>query len=212
MALEDKYGEFQKFMEENKGKRKFEQSVELAINFKGVDFSKPNNRLNLDILLPNGKGKTNKIALFTTEKALIEKAAASDVEVIDGNTLAAIATDKEKLASLLNYVLVAQPSLMPMIAKYLGPFLGPRNKMPKPLPPSMDLAKMSGEINKSVLLRNKGRFLPTLHCVVGSESMDARKVFDNIKEVVNGVTKKAGTNHIRSAYVKLTMSKPLKLV
>ena len=212
VALEDKYGEFEKFMEENKGKRKFEQSVELAINFRGLDFTKPNNRLNQDILLPNGKGKTNKIALFTTDKALIEKAAASDVEVLDGNALAAMANDKEKLASLLKYVLVAQPSLMPNIARYLGPFLGPRNKMPKPLPASMDLAKMSGEINKSILIRNKGKFLPTIHCVVGSEKMEARKIFDNIKEVVNGVTKKTGANHIRSAYVKLTMSKPLKLV
>src|SRR5271157_1864772 len=199
-------------MEENKGKRKFEQSVELAINFRGLDFTKPNNRLNQDILLPNGKGKTNKIALFTTDRALIEKAAASDVEVLDGNALAAMANDKEKLASLLKYVLVAQPSLMPTIARYLGPFLGPRNKMPKPLPPSMDLVKMSDEINKSALIRNKGKFLPTVHCVVGSEKMEARKIFDNIKEVVNGVSKKAGANHIRSAYVKLTMSKPLKLV
>ncbi len=212
MALEDKYGEFEKFMEENRGKRKFEQSVELAINFRGLDFTKPNNRLNQDILLPNGKGKTNKIALFATDKALIEKAAASDVDVLDGNALAAMANDKEKLAGLLKYVLVAQPSLMPNIARYLGPFLGPRNKMPKPLPPSLDLAKMSGEINKSILIRNKGKFLPTVHCVVGSEKMEARKIFDNIREVVNGVTKKTGANHIRSAYVKLTMSKPLKLV
>ena len=136
MALEDKYGEFEKFMEENRGKRKFEQSVELAINFRGLDFTKPNNRLNQDILLPNGKGKTNKIALFATDKALIEKAAASDVDVLDGNALAAMANDKEKLAGLLKYVLVAQPSLMPNIARYLGPFLGPRNKMPKPLPPA----------------------------------------------------------------------------
>jgi large subunit ribosomal protein L1 len=212
MALEDKYGEFEKFIEENKGKRKFEQSIELAINFKGLDFSKPNNRLNLDILLPNGKGKTSKIALFATDKALIEKAAQSDVELIDGNALAAMANDKEKLSSLLNYVLVAQPNLMPNIARYLGPFLGPRNKMPKPLPPSMDLAKMSAEIGKSIIIRNKGKFLPTVHCVVGSEKMGARQIFDNVKEVMNGVTKKAGANHIRSAYVKLTMSKPMKLV
>jgi large subunit ribosomal protein L1 len=212
VALEDKYGEFEKYLGENKGKRKFEQSVELAINFRGLDFSKPNNRLNLDILLPNGKGKTNKIALFTTERALIEKAAANDIVVLDGNSLAAMANDKEKLAELLKYILVAQPSLMPMIAKYLGPFLGPRNRMPKPLPASMDLAKMSSEIGKSILIRNKGKFLPTVHCVVGSEKMESRKIFDNIKEVVNGITKKTGANHIRSAYVKLTMSKPLKLV
>ncbi|VVB77511.1 50S ribosomal protein L1 [uncultured archaeon] len=212
MALEDKYSEFEKFMEENRSKRKFEQSVELAINFRSVDFSKQVNRLNLDILLPNGKGKTSKIALFATDKALIEKAGGSDIEILDGNAIAAMANDKEKLAQLLNYVLVAQQNLMPTIARYLGPYLGPRNKMPKPFMPGQDLTKMSNDINKSISIRNKGKFLPTVHCVVGSEKMDSRKIYDNVKEVVSAVTKKTGVNHIRSVYVKLTMSKPFKLV
>lgn len=212
MALEDSYAEFEKFMEENRGKRKFEQSVELAINFRGLDFSKPNNRLNLEIQLPNGKGKVSKIALFATERDLIEKARASGIEVIDGNAIAGMANDKEKLTSLLRYVLVSQMNLMPNVARYLGPFLGPRNRMPKPIQGGQDLAKMSNEINRSIPIRNKGKFLPTVHCVVGSEKMETRKVYDNIKEVVGAVTKKAGTHHIRSVYVKLTMSKPLKLV
>ncbi len=212
MALEDRYAEFEKFLEENRGKRKFEQSVELAINFRGLDFTKPNNRLNLDITLPNGKGKESKIAIFATDKDLVEKARASGIEVIEGSAIAGMANDKEKLASLLKYVLVSQMSLMPTIARYLGPFLGPRNKMPKPLPNIQDLTKMSNEINRSIPIKNKGKFLPTVHCVVGSEKMEARKTFDNIKEVVGSVTKKAGVHHVRSVYVKLTMSKPLKLV
>ena len=85
--LEDKYAEFEKFIEENKGKRKFEQSVELAINFKGLDFSKQTNRLSVDVLLPNGKGKTRRIALFATDKNIIEKAKGTNVEIIDGSTL-----------------------------------------------------------------------------------------------------------------------------
>jgi large subunit ribosomal protein L1 len=212
MALEDRYAEFEKFLEENRGKRKFEQSVELAINFRGVDFSKPANRISLDVALPNGKGKESKIALFATDKDLVERAKAGGIEVIDGSAIASMANDKEKLASLLKYVLVAQMSLMPTIARYLGPFLGPRNRMPRPLPSAQDLVKLSVEINRSIPIRNKGKFLPTVHCVVGSEKMDARKTYDNIKEVVGSVTKKAGAHHIRSVYVKLTMSRPLKLV
>ena len=56
--------EFTQYIGENKGKRKFKQSVELAINFKNIDFSKQDNRLNMEILLPNGKGKVRKIALL----------------------------------------------------------------------------------------------------------------------------------------------------
>ena len=50
---------------EGKGKRKFTQSVELIVNFRGIDFTKPENRLNLDIALPKGKGgKEPKIAVI----------------------------------------------------------------------------------------------------------------------------------------------------
>ena len=212
MVLEAKYAEFEKFIEENKNKRKFEQSVELAINFKGVDFSKQTNRLNLDVLLPNGKGKVAKMAIFASEKNFIESANKNGIDVIDGSSLTSIASDKQKMESLLSYDLVAQQNLMPIIAKQLGQFLGPRNKMPKPVMSPQDLAKVSVEVSKRISVKNKGRFLPTVHCVVGSEKMESKKIFENIQEVVGGVDKIVGTSRVRSVYVKLTMSKPLRLV
>jgi large subunit ribosomal protein L1 len=209
---EEKYAEFEKFIGENKNQRKFEQSVELAINFKGVDFSKQTNRLNLDVLLPNGKGKTNKLAIFATEKNFIEGANRNGIEVIDGSSLPTIASDKARMNSLLNYDLIAQPNLMPSIAKQLGAFLGPRNKMPKPVMSVQELSRITNDMSKKISIKNKGKFLPTVHCVVGSEKMEARKIYDNIKAVVGDVDKAVGSNRIRSVYVKLTMSKPLRLV
>lgn len=203
--------EFSKFLAENKGKRKFKQTVELAINFKGVDFTKQDNRLNLEVLLPNGKGKVKKIAIFSTDRNLSEQAQKSGVEVIDGNTLEQIKTDQVRLNSLLEYELIAQPSLMPAIAKSLGQFLGTRNKMPKPLLGNANIASISSELNKRVALRNRGKNLPTVHCIVGNEDMEAGKIYDNIQEVLSTLTKKLGSNRIRSAYVKLTMSRPMKI-
>ena len=53
---------------EEKGKRQFKQSVEIIINMRGVDLSKTENRLNLDILLPKGKGgKEPKVAVIAEE-------------------------------------------------------------------------------------------------------------------------------------------------
>ncbi len=203
---------FSKFLADNKGKRKFKQTVELAINFKGIDFSKQDNRLNLEVNLPNGKGKTKKIAIFCTERNFIEQANQNGIEVIDGAQLDQISKDPARLNSLLEYELIAQPNLMPAIAKNLGQFLGTRNKMPKPLLPNTSMASMSNELNKRVQLRNRGKNLPTIHCIVGNEDMDASKVYDNVQEVLNAVTRKLGVSHIRSAYVKLTMSKPLKVM
>ncbi len=210
--LEDKYAEFEKFMQENKGKRKFKQTVELAVNFKGIDFSNQNNRLNLNILLPNGRGKQSKTAVFATDRSVIEEARNAGAEVINGSDIPTIANDKQKLSSLLGYNLLAQPALMPTIARYLGQFLGPRGKMPKPIMPGTSIQRAIDEAGRQVTIKTSGKFLPTVHCPVGTEDMEPSKIFENIKEVLNGITSKINKNNIKSIYVKLTMSKPMRLL
>ena len=203
---------FNKFIAENKGQRKFKQTVELAINFKGIDFSKQDNRINLEVNLPHGKGKTLKIGVFATDRAITDEAKKNGVEVIDGADIEKIAHDPARLNELLNYELMAQPNLMPVLAKNLGQFLGPRNKMPKPLIGSnVSIANLATEMNKRISIKNRGKNLPTVHCIVGNEDMEASKIYDNVREVLSSVTKKVGSSHIRSAYVKLTMSKPIKV-
>ncbi len=203
---------FNKFIAENKGTRKFKQTVELAINFKGMDFTKQDNKLNIEIILPNGKGKVKKIAVFSTDRTLSAAARQNGVEVIDGTEIDAMSKDTARLNSLLEYELLAQPSLMPVVAKSLGQFLGSRNKMPKPIAGNVNMATMTDELNKRITLRSRGKNLPTVHCIVGTEDMEAKKIYDNVREVLNTVTKKVGSSHMKSAYVKLTMSKPLKVL
>lgn len=203
--------EFKKFIAENKGKRKFKQTVELAINFKGIDFTKQDNKINIEIILPNGKGKTKKIGVFSTDRNITEEARKNGVEVIDGAEIEQISKDSARMSALLDYELIAQPSLMPVVAKNLGQFLGPRNKMPKPLVGNTSIATLSGELNKRISLKNKGKNLPTVHCIVGNEDMEPAMIYDNVREVMNAVSKKVGGSHIKSAYVKLTMSAPLRI-
>ena len=200
-----------KFIEENKGKRKFKQTVELAINFKGIDFSKQDNKINLEVTLPHGKGKTIKMAVFSNDNAIAAEAKQNNMDVISGTEIDAIAKDPKRLNDLLEYELIAQPQLMPAIAKSLGQFLGPRNKMPKPLIGS-SLKTMSNDLTKRITLKTKGKNIPTVPCVVGTEDMNVNDIHDNIKEVVNGINRKLGGNHIRSLYVKFTMSEPLKFI
>ncbi|MGC8479211.1 MAG: 50S ribosomal protein L1 [Candidatus Micrarchaeia archaeon] len=204
--------EFTKFIAENKGKRKFKQTVELAVNFKGIDFTKQNNRLNLDILLPNGNGRSIKLAVFASDKTLLEDASKNNIDVIDPKELDAIGKDPKRLNSLLEYDLFAQPSLMPSIAKSLGQFLGPRNKMPRPLLPGITISSIKNDSTKRVNIKSKGKYLPTVHSVVGTEDMDPVKLYQNINEVLDNIKKKIGSNNVRSAYVKLTMSKPIKIM
>ncbi|MCW6160537.1 MAG: hypothetical protein LVQ95_05645 [Candidatus Micrarchaeales archaeon] len=198
------------FINENKGSRKFTQSVDLTINFMGVDFTKPDNRPNVEIKLPSGKGRESKVIFFGDDKNLVAKAQAAGAKVISSAELPTISNDKLRMAELLNNELIAQPALMPMIAKNLGQFLGPRNKMPKPVMGS-DVGSMVANIGGSVFIRSKGKYLPTVHVVIGTEKMTQDQLAANIDEVMNTFIRKYGRAHIRSVYVKMTMSKPLRL-
>ncbi len=198
------------FINENKGKRKFTQSVELAINFMELDMNKPANRLNLEVKLPNGKGKAQKVIVFAEDKAISEKAQQAGARIVNNAEAQTMANDKLRLNELLKYEMLAQPSMMPSLAKMFGQFLGPRNKMPKPLI-GQDVKQAVENITNSIYIRSKGKYLPTVHCIVGNESMEIEKIAQNIDEVLGSVAKKVGKQYIRSVYVKLTMSPPIKL-
>ncbi len=205
----DKLGSF---LSENKGKRKFTQSVELAVNFTGWDMSKQQNRLNLEVRLPNGKGKAQKVLVFADDKNVSEKAEAAGARVVGTASMQGMVNDKAAMGQLLSHELLAQPAMMPQIAKLFGQFLGPRNKMPKPLI-GADVGGAVTGITKSIYIRSKGKYLPTVHCIVGNEGMEPSMIAANIDEVMGALVKRMGSKqYIKSAYVKLTMSKPMRIV
>ncbi len=196
---------------EDKGKRKFVQSVEFIINFRGVDFTKPENRLNLDIPLPNGKGgKEPQVVVIGDDNFCAEAKKAGADGILLPADLVALAGDFARLKALSSKsVFLAQPNQMGNVAKNVGQFLGPRGKIPKPL-----VGDMKGSIERSkrsVRIVSKGKYLPVAHVLVGSEAMDAQKIAENIEAVFEAVAKKVGQPGIKGAYVKLTMGKPIKV-
>jgi large subunit ribosomal protein L1 len=209
---DSKIEEVTSFVNAEKGKRKFKQSVELAINFKGIDFSKQDNRINLDVLLPHERGKSKQIAVFASDKDLIAKAEKSGITVFNADEINSIATDSVRMNSLLKYDMFAQPSLLPSIAKALGQFLGPRNSMPKPLLGNINFNDILTQAGKKIQLRSRGKYLPTVHCMIATEDMTPKDIYENASEVVSAVSKKVGQNRIRSVYLKLSMSKPMRFM
>ncbi|MCL4389512.1 MAG: hypothetical protein M1528_00680 [Candidatus Marsarchaeota archaeon] len=198
------------FIEGNRGKRKFSQSVDLSINFSGIDFSKQDNRLNLEVKLPNGRGKASKVMVFSDDPKINSAAEQLAAKIVPSRDLPTISTDKVRMAELLEYELLAQPSLMPTIAKQLGQFLGPRNKMPRPL--MGDVSSTIKGMGKSIFIRSKGKYLPTINCSIGTEKMSKEEIAANVDEVISVIAKKVGRQNIKSAYIKLTMSEPLRLI
>ena len=99
---------------------------------------------------------------------------------------------------------VARADLMPSIGRVLGPILGPRGKMPQPVPPTVDIKPIIERLRRSVMIRTRNQ--PVVQCRVGTEDMDDKKIAENIMAVLSAVDKKFRLDqHLDSLYVKLTM-------
>ncbi|MBP8685499.1 MAG: 50S ribosomal protein L1, partial [Methanomassiliicoccales archaeon] len=124
---------------ERSPKRNFVQTVDLSINLKDVDMSIPKNRIQEDIILPHGRGKPIKVCVIGSGEMLLKAKDVAD-RVVSVEELGTIADDKKqakKMATEFEYF-IAEAPLMPTIGKRLGIVLGPRGKMPKPIPPGAD--------------------------------------------------------------------------
>ncbi len=192
--------------------RKFRESLELAINLKDVDLKNPKNRIEEEIILPNGRGKPIKIGIFATGELALKSKDVADV-VLGPEDIDDLAENKRKAKKLANEVdfFIAEAPLMPVIGKKLGVVLGPRGKMPKPVPPNIDPKGIVENLKKTVKVRSKDR--PTFHAHVGTVDMSPEEIADNIETVIKRLESKLerGRMNIKSAYVKTTMGPAVRL-
>lgn len=198
---------------EHSPKRNFVQTVDLSINLKDVDMSIPKNRIQEDIILPHGRGKPIKVCIFGSGEMLLKARDVAD-RVVSVEELGTIADDKKqakKMANEFEYF-IAEAPLMPTIGKRLGIVLGPRGKMPKPIPPGADPKPMIDNLRKSVSVRSRDRL--TFHTAVGTTDMTPEDIADNIELIVKrlGMKLEKGTMNIRSAFVKTTMGPSEKVI
>ncbi len=198
---------------EHSPKRNFVQTVDLSINLKDVDMSIPKNRIQEDIILPHGRGKPIKVCVFGSGEMLLKARDVAD-RVVSVEELGTIADDKKqakKMANEFEYF-IAEAPLMPTIGKRLGIVLGPRGKMPKPIPPGADPKPMIDNLRKSVSIRTRDKM--TFHTAVGTTDMTPEDIADNIELIVKrvGMKLEKGTMNIRSAFVKTTMGPSEKVI
>lgn len=196
-------------LESSKGKRKFTQSVDLAINFQDVDFKSPEQRITLDVVLPH-KARDVKVAIFADGQAGTDAKKVADA-VFSTDDINAFAADKKKQKELLNYSFLATPSLMAVVGKNLGQLLGARGRLPKPLPPNANAGAMVEQIRRQITLKSKGKYLPVLHAPVGNEKMPEDQIAENVLAVLEALLKKTTESNIASIYVKTTMGAPVKI-
>ena len=197
---------------EKAGERKFSETVEVSVNLKDLDLSVPKNRLEDEIPLPNGRGKTVKVAVFGSPELCQKVRGVADL-VIPSNQLDDFAKDKKSAKKAVNGVdfFLAEAPLMPTIGRRLGVILGPRGKMPRPVPPGSDPTNLVNALKRSIRVRSKGN--RTFHAPVGTRAMPPQQIAQNLDAVLSRIVGKLerGRTNIESVYVKTTMGPAVRL-
>lgn len=192
--------------------RGFEQSVDLTVNLRDLDMRQPDNRVNLRVQVPNGVGG-QKVLVFAQGDLALRARRAGANRVVEPAELNEMASDrKEAKKKLKDYdIFVAEAPLMPTVGRVAGPILGPKGKMPTPVPPQAPIDAILERERRTVILRSRDRLF--VKCKVGMESMPDEEIAGNVDAVLNSLTgaMKRGTNNIKSVYLKLTMGPAVRL-
>jgi large subunit ribosomal protein L1 len=174
---------------------KFDETVELAINL-GVDPRHADQMVRGSVNLPNGTGKTVRVAVFARgAKADEAKAAGADIvgaedlmETIQGGK---IEFDR----------CIATPDLMPLVGR-LGKILGPRNLMPNP-----KIGTVTMDVGEAVRAAKGGQVTfkvekaGIIHAGVGKVSFDEAKIAENVRAFIDAIQKARPTG-AKGTYVK----------
>lgn len=196
-------------------KRRFVESIDLTIVFKGIDLKKnPSMRISDNLTLPNQFNPPKKICAIGSS-GFIDMAKDAGVDgFIQIEELEKMKNNKaalKKIAGEYDHFL-GQADMMPRIAKVIGAILGPRGKLPIPIPiTASNIGDRVERLRRTVRLRMRN--LPVLHLKVGSRDMEADKIEENIKAVMKYLDSKYDgvQKYLRRVYLKATMGKPVKI-
>ena len=194
-------------------KRKFPASIAIPINLKHVDMAQPKNRIDETILLPQAIG-VKKIAVLG-KGDIVSQARNAGVDIIIGpeeiERLGGAPREARKLAGQYDYFL-AETAVMPLVGRWLGQRLGPRGKMPQPIPMGQDITPIVERLRNSVKIRSKDRL--NMSVKIGNTAMSAEAVAENVDAVLKRVLGRLenGELNIRSVYVKTTMGPAVKVM
>ncbi|MCP4076762.1 MAG: 50S ribosomal protein L1 [Gammaproteobacteria bacterium] len=154
---------------------KFDESVDAAINL-GVDPRKSDQNVRGSSVLPNGTGKTVRVAVFTQGENA-EKAKAAGADVVGMQDLA----DSMKGGDIAYDVVIASPDAMGIVGQ-LGQLLGPRGLMPNPkvgtVSPNVEGAVQNAKAGQVRYRTDKGGII---HCSIGKSSFDVDQLRQNLE-------------------------------
>ncbi len=193
--------------------RKFKQAVEMIMVFKDIDVKK-GFAINETVQLPKKMNQSASICVIASGDLGLKAKSANADKVVDGNQLAQVGTNKRESRKLINGYdfFLADTQLMANVGKTLGQFMGPRGKMPTPVPFNAPIDSILDRFRSSIRVRLRNSL--SVACKIGDETMSDEDLLANANAVISIVEKKlpSGDKNIKKIMIKTTMGKIVKPV
>lgn len=197
---------------EGSTKRNFTQSAELTIVLKDIDVKKGFG-LNEVVALPHKPSKQPSICVIATGDMGSRARKAGIERVMEPQELDRLGTNKREARKVVRAhdFFLADTAQMASIGRSLGQFLGPKGKMPTPLPYGAPVENIAGRFKNSVRVKAKNQL--NVSAKIGDEKMDNGQLVENASAIVAAIEKKLpqGDKNIRNTMVKFSMGKAAKL-
>jgi large subunit ribosomal protein L1 len=162
---------------------KFDESIDVSIQL-GVDAKKSDQVVRGAVVLPNGTGKTKRVAVFA-QGVKAEEARAAGADIVGMDDLAA----EIKAGNIQFDILIASPDTMRIVGA-LGQILGPRGLMPNPkvgtVTPDVATAVKNAKAGQVQFRVDKGGII---HATIGRRSFDSEKLTGNLKAILEALNK-----------------------
>jgi len=212
MITEAKLADMIKEAKTGSKQRKFTQSVEMILVFKDIDFKK-GFALNEVVQLPKTSSPSTFYIMARGDIGQITKAAKADA-VVGSDELDRFAANKRASRKFINKYdfFLADTQIMPVVGKVLGQLLGPRGKMPTPVPFNASIESFLTRFRASIKVRARATL--AMSCKIGDETMSDADLAINAHAVLAAVEKKLpnGDKNMKRIIIKTTMGKPVKQI
>jgi large subunit ribosomal protein L1 len=190
-------------------KRNYTQSAELTLILKDIDIKKGFS-INEVVNLPNKITKNSSVCVFASGDMGMRARKAQVDRVIEPEELDRLGTNKKDARKVVKGYdfFLADTTLMPKVGRSLGQFMGPKGKMPSPLPYGAPIENITERFRGSVRARAKNQL--NVSAKIGDEKMEDDQLVNNALAVISAIEKKLpqGDKNIHNAIIKFTMSKP----
>lgn len=174
---------------------KFDETVEIAMNL-GVDPRHADQMVRGSVTLPNGTGKSVRVAVFA-RGAKADEAKEAGADVVGAEDL----METVQAGTIEFERCIATPDLMPIVGR-LGKVLGPRNLMPNPKVGTVTMdVKEAVQAAKGGQVQFKVEKAGVVHAGVGKASFDEGKLVENVRAFVDAVSK-AKPSGAKGTYMK----------